>query len=500
MKRFTTIQPPASFSREGQNALIGRRHASRSIARRPTEPASPSVASRRASSSSAVYPLGRASTVEVDALVIGGGPIGLSTAYHLAAMHRGCDGSGIVVVERDPTYARSSATLSAGGIRQQFSLKENVEMSLYGRDFLRRAHELLRSNDDDDDDEEEVDVQFQEHGYLFLAASEGGRDQLIRNNKTQRLAGCNDVTLLGRDELERKFPWLNTTDIVLGSYGERGEGWFDPWALIRGLKKKCLSMGVTFVNGRPVSSRRDAENDGGRVLSVDVLVEDRNVVRYNVNCVVNAAGAHCNGVMEILAGKGGGGHGLAHPIPVEPRKRCIFFIHCNTSQGDLVPKIAPLTVCPTSGVYFRSEGSVGANGETMGNFLCGVSPRRDVDRAIGDMNELDYADHQLWDDVIWPALYHRVPAFGDVKVKSSWAGLYEYNTIDQNAIIDFHPEMNNVIMANGFSGHGLQQSPAAGRAVSELISCDGRFESLDLSIFSFERICNNRPIFETGIV
>lgn len=295
-------------------------------------------------------------------------------------------------------------------------------MTLYGRDFLRRAHDLLRVDGDD-----EVDVQFQEHGYLFLAASASGREQMIRNNQTQRSAGCADIVLLEPDELGRRFPWLNTSDVVMGSYGERGEGWFDPWALIRGLKNKCRSLGVKFVNGRPVASERDGPNNSndGRVLSVDVLEEDKDVVRYKVDRVVNAAGAHCNGVMEILANKGRGGRGLAHPIPVEPRKRCIFFIHCNPRQEYTVPKIAPLTICPSSGVYFRSEGSVSADGEPTGNFLCGVSPRRDADRAIGDMDELDYADHQLWDDVIWPALYHRVPAFGEVKVRSSWAGLYE---------------------------------------------------------------------------
>ena len=318
---------------------------------------------------------------------------------------------------------RGSLIASLSPLAIQFSLKENVQMTLYGRDFLRRAHELLRVNDDDDE-EEEVDVQFQERGYLFLASSGAGREQLIANNRTQISAGCDDIALIERDELERMFPWLNTNDVVLGSYGARGEGWFDPWAYMRGLKNKCRSMGVRFVTGRPVASNRDG-GSGGRVLSVDVLEADGDVVRYNVNRVVNAAGAHCNAVMEILA-DGKGGRGLTHPIPVEPRKRCIFFIHCNTRQEDVVvPQIAPLTVDPTSGVYFRSEGLVGPDGEATGNFLCGVSPQHNVDRAIADMDELEYADHQLWDDVIWPALYHRVPAFGDVKVKSSWAGLYE---------------------------------------------------------------------------
>lgn len=114
-----------------------------------------------------------------------------------------------------------------------------------------------------------------------------------------------------------------------------------------------------------------------------------------------------------------------YPIPVEPRKRCIFFFHCATNQNEVVPHIAPLTICPTSMVYFRSEGHVEENGEATGNFLGGVSPTKEKDRAIHDASDLDNPDHELWDDIIWPALYYRVPAFGEVKLKSSWAGLYE---------------------------------------------------------------------------
>lgn len=225
-------------------------------------------------------------------------------------------------------------------------------------------------------------------------------------------------------------------------------------------------------------------------------------------------------MMDILAGS----NKLQYPIPIEPRKRCIFFFHCATNQEEIVPRIAPLTICPISNVYFRSEGHVDENGEATGNFLCGVSPTKEKDHAICDVSELDYADHELWDEVIWPSLYKRVPAFGEVKLKSSWAGLYECkcdclkcyavstiefnpttptmadNTLDQNAIIDFHPEMTNVLMVNGFSGHGLQQAPAAGRAAAELVA-EGGFQTLDLGVFSFDRCYGkNPPVFELGIV
>lgn len=149
------------------------------------------------------------STSNNTTLIIGGGPVGLSTAYHLVLA---APNANITVLERDPTYSRASATLSAGGIRQQFSLKQNVQMSIYGRDFLRSANDLLRVDD------EEFDVQFQEKGYLFLASTEKGAEIMRRNNKVQVGEGA-DVKLLNNMELKKKFPWLNTDDIVLGSYG-----------------------------------------------------------------------------------------------------------------------------------------------------------------------------------------------------------------------------------------------------------------------------------------
>lgn len=306
-------------------------------------------------------------------------------------------------------------------------------MSLYGRDFLREAGRLLKVAESSDGVEEDVDVQFREHGYLFLASTSQGKEQLIRNHEVQKSAGCKDIHLQTPMQLRQRFPWLNVDDILLGSFGEKGEGWFDPWALLRGLKMKCQSMGVKFVKGSPMGSVRDEGGDG-RVLSVDVLQDEekgQKLVRYNVDNVVNAAGAHCGKLMETLAGctsNHDGNRKLLYPIPVEPRKRCIFFFHCATQQqcpDSVVPNIAPLTVCPVSNIYFRSEGVISKNGDPTGNFLCGVSPPKEMDAAIRDMSELDNADHELWQDVLWPALYHRVPAFGEVKVKSSWAGLYE---------------------------------------------------------------------------
>lgn len=422
----------------------------------------------------------------VDTLIIGGGPIGLSTAYHLAKM-RNDDGRGITVLERDPKYTRASATLSAGGIRQQFSLKENVQMTLYGVDFLTKNHDLFQ----------EDELQFQQNGYLFLATSAQGMERMKQNHDIQVAAGCDHIHLLSPDQLRDKFPWLNVSDVYLGSYGTKGEGWFDPWAYINRLREKCSQMGVEYVHGQPVSASRDGAT--GNIKSVKVNLfspkdSGTQVKDIHSKYIVNAAGAHCSTLMEMLAGE----EELHYPIPVKPRKRCLFFFNCSTKQQEVVPDVAPLTV-DSSMVYFRSDGGLG-----QGNFICGVSPPTDRDPDYDDNQKEDgglSVDHDLFEEIIWPALYHRVPAFGDIKVKSSWAGFYEYNTVDQNAIIDFHPEIPNALMINGFSGHGLQQSPAAGRAGAELISHDNKFQSLDLNRFRFDRMMENgQPVYELGII
>ena len=117
------------------------------------------------------------------------------------------------------------------------------------------------------------------------------------------------------------------------------------------------------------------------------------------------------------------------------------------------------------------------------------------DGRAGDF-EVDYS---LFEEVVWPMLAHRVPAMEELKLQRAWAGHYDYNTLDQNAVIGAHPEISNLIFANGFSGHGLQQSPAAGRAVAELI-VHGKFVSLDLTLFGYQRVAERRVVKELNII
>jgi len=167
-------------------------------------------------------------------------------------------------------------------------------------------------------------------------------------------------------------------------------------------------------------------------------------------------------------------------LPVEPRRRSVFVFDCR----ETLP-LLPLTIDP-SGVWFRPEGRF---------WLAGTTPAPGNDPPGAPLE----VQHQEWDDMVWPALAHRVAAFEAAKVVNSWAGYYEYNTFDQNGIVGRHPEIDSIVFATGFSGHGIQQSPAVGRAVAELV-VHGSYRTLDLSLFGYERISAGRPVRELNVV
>lgn len=386
-----------------------------------------------------------------DVLLIGGGVIGSAIAYFLAA--GGFDGS-VVVVERDSTYRTSSTALSAASIRQQFSVPENIAMSMFGIQFLRRVDEHLGIDGDP------IALSLHEGGYLFLATPEK-RGILARNHALQTAAGA-DIAWLEPEALKARFPWLTVEDIAAGTLGLSGEGWFDAYALLQGFRKKAKTLGVTYVEGEVAG----VERDGDRVTAVRLASGER----IACGTAVNAAGAR-GGMVAEMAGI---------DLPVRPRRRSVFVFDCKDEVPDL-----PLLIDPT-GVYVRPEGR---------QFICGVSPDEASDFDTLDL-DVDYA---LFEDHIWPTLAHRIPAFEAIKQVGAWAGLYEVNTLDHNAVLGPHPEVRNFLFANGFSGHGLQQAPAVGRAIAEWI-VHGRWVSLDLSAFAYDRIPANRPVRELNVV
>ncbi len=385
-------------------------------------------------------------------VIVGAGVIGSSIAYFLRAADPRVE---VVVIERDPTYARSSSALSAASIRQQFSTPLSIQMSLYGIAFLRSLGERLAV------DGVQPSIDLHEGGYLFLATAQGA-STLRENHALQRRLGA-DIRLLDAAGLQARFPWLNTADLAAGAFGESGEGWFDGYGLVQALRKKAQALGARYEADEVVDLRRD----GRRVTEVVTARGGR----HACDVVVNAAGAWSRRIAQML--------GI--DLPVYARRRSIF----NVSSPARLER-CPLLIDP-SGVYFRPEGRT---------YLCGTSPHADHDP---DDLPLDEVDHALFDDVIWPVLAHRVPQFEALRVERCWSGYYEYNVLDQNAIIGPHPDIDNCIFANGFSGHGLQQGPATGRGVSELI-LHGRYTTLDLSALGFARVLDNRPIVEKNVV
>ncbi|WP_186056712.1 NAD(P)/FAD-dependent oxidoreductase [Burkholderia gladioli] len=385
-------------------------------------------------------------------VIIGGGVIGSAVAYFL----RAADPSvAVTVIERDPTYARSSSALSAASIRQQFSTPLSIRMSLFGIAFLRELGERLAI------DGARPSIDLHEGGYLFLATPAG--EATLRENHALQLAEGAQIRYLEREALAAGFPWLNVEDLAAGCYGERGEGWFDGYGLVQALRKKAQSLGARYLASEAV----DLVREGRRITHV-VSADGE---RHACDTVVNAAGAWARRIAELAGVE----------IPVFARRRSIF----NVSSPARLER-CPLLIDP-GGVYFRPEGRT---------YLCGTSPAPDRDP---DDLPLDEVDHALFDEVIWPTLAHRVPGFEALRVENCWSGYYEYNVFDHNAIIGYHPEVENCIFANGFSGHGLQQGPATGRGVSELI-LHGRYTTLDLSELDWTRVLENRPIVEKNVV
>lgn len=229
-----------------------------------------------------------------------------------------------------------------------------------------------------------------------------------------------------------------------------------------------------------------AETDEPYFKPKDVLVrtDDNKVYPLQFAVCINAAGPNAGNVAKMA---GIGAH-KTHSVfkiglPVEPRKRCVYMVHSPNGPGLECP-----VLIDHKGSYVRREG-------LAGNYLCGASPQPDEEPSASNLD----VDYEFFNSRVWPEIAHRCPSFNELKLKAAWAGYYDYNTLDQNAIIGLHPLHSNIIFANGFSGHGIQQAPAVGRAVMEML-LDGEYKTIDLTRFGFERILDNQPVFEKNVV
>ncbi len=386
-----------------------------------------------------------------DVVIAGGAAMGSSLAFHLAA-DVGFKGR-VLVVEKDLTYAKAASALSASSIRQQFSTAINILVSLHGIDFLRRGRDILAVDGD------APDLTVREGGYLYLA-TDAGAHVLRENNALQKQLGA-DIALMTPPELAARFPYLNVEDLALGSFGLSGEGWFDGYSLTQAFRRKARSLGATYREAAVAG----VEREGRRVVAA--RLDDG--TRVACGAFVNCAGASGARWISQMCG---------FDIPIESRKRSVFQFTCPSPVPDL-----PLMI-DVSGVWVRPEGE---------GFIGAGVP--DDDPHTDDF-DVDWAQ---FDEQLWPALAHRIPAFEQIRPGRAWAGHYDLNLFDHNAIVGRMPGLDNAYLAAGFSGHGIQQSPAVGRGLAELIA-HGGYRALDLSDFAFERIAAGRKILEKNVI
>ena len=396
-------------------------------------------------------------TDSYDVVIVGGAMFGSSTAWFLSDNpdFRGR----VLVVERDPTYKNAATSHTNSCMRQQFSSELNVRISQFAADFVKNLRAYMGG------DLRAPELFIQSYGYMYLADTQAFADVLRESQAVQIAAGAGTKPMTP-EEIKHEYPFYNIDDIVLGSINLVDEGYWDCVAVFDAWRRSARERGVEFVANEVVAMTK---NSGGtRVESV--TLKSGEVIACG--CVVNASGTR--GLLTS--------HMAGIEIPVEPRKRYTYiFLAEKPLDRDL-----PLTIDP-SGVHMRQDGKR--------TYMAGG--HAEIDPAV-DYDDFSM-DHSLWEEKIWPVIATRIPQFDAIKLTHSWAGHYDYNTFDHNAILGPHTEVENFLFLNGFSGHGLQQSPAMGRGTAEWITY-GAYRSLDLTPFHFGRIARNEPFVEKAII
>ena len=380
-------------------------------------------------------------------VIIGGGVIGSSIAYHLAQAGHAGD---TIVIEPDPTYEFAASPRATGGIRQLFTVPENIRMAQYGHEVYGQFETLMAING------EPAPINFQRRGYLWFGSGKADVDALIANWRVQTAHDAR-VELLDRKGVKHRFPSMRVDDIDIAAYSP-DDGYMDPYSVLMGFRRKAASLGVKYLKDRVV----EFEVTGKRVAAVTLESGER----LGGELFVNAA--NCWG--PELCDK------LGMKVPVAPLHRLTFYFEIRETLEEM-----PLTRHISKNVSFRPQGAGYITGNTK------------YDEPPGFNWDVDY---NYFDEAIWPGLAERVPAFEALKVTGAWAGHYDQNSFDNNAILGpWVGVLDNFHIALGFSGHGLMQAPAVGRALSELLLY-GRYQTLDLSRMGYQRILDGTPLLD----
>jgi glycine/D-amino acid oxidase-like deaminating enzyme len=392
-----------------------------------------------------------------DIVIIGGAMMGAAAAWFLSD-DTDFDGR-VLVVDRDLSYENTSTMHTNSCMRQQFSGELNVRISQFAADFVKNLPRYM-GNDD-----RVPDLSIRAFGYMYLADNDGFADVLRESQKVQVAAGA-ATQLMTPEQIKQAYPFYNLDDIVLGSINLVDEGFWDATAVFDWWRKSTRERGVEYIENEVTAITKNAA--GTRVESV--TLKSGEVVACGQ--LLNASGLRAARTAQMA--------GI--DVPVEPRKRYSWIFSAQTP----LDRDLPLTIDP-SGVHVRENGG--------GTYQCGG--HTEVDPAV-DYD--DFAmDHSLWESHVWPILATRIPQFEAIKVQSEWAGHYAMNTFDHNAVLGPHTQVENFFFINGFSGRGLQQSLAMGRGTAEML-VHGRYTTLDLTPFHFDRIPLGRKIIEKAII
>ena len=380
-----------------------------------------------------------------DIVLIGGGIVGSSIAYHLVA----AGGKNVLVIERETAQGRGSTGKSMGGVRAQFSTPVNIQMSLYSIPFYASFEERLGYPCD-----------YRPQGYLFCATSEKHMAYLRANYEKQVAMGLKNVRLVADDEIRTQFPQLRADDIVGGSFCST-DGFVDPNSAMVGFMTWASDHGAMLWKNAEVIkiSRRNGTFE---------VTTARDTV--STPTVVNCAGPWAAGIAKMVGVE----------LPVEPLRRMLV----PTESFDQFPHTAPMIVDMSNGFHFRPESR---------GFLFAWN---DPEEVPGYKTDFDPA----FIEKILTRAADRVPVFENVAVnpKRAWAGLYEM-TPDHHPILGESPEVPGFFFANGFSGHGVMHAPATGKILSDLIFT-GNTDLIDASLLNFSRFAEGRTIHESAVL
>jgi sarcosine oxidase, subunit beta len=381
-----------------------------------------------------------------DVVIVGGGIVGASIAYHLTAA--GCHN--VLVVERESHQGKGSTGKSMGGVRAQFSTEVNIRMSLYAIPFYATFEDRLG-----------YPCGYKPQGYLFCATTQAHLKYLSENQDRQKALGLDHVRMIAADEIASMFPQMRTDDVVGGSFCDT-DGFVDPYSVMNGFTAWATEHGARLWRSTEVTG---VELDSDGVAGVRTT---RGTVRTRV--VVNAAGAWAASVGKMV--------GLE--LPVEPMRRMLV----PTEPFDRFPKSAPMIIDMSNGFHFRPEG--------LGFLLAWNDP----EETPGYNTEFEPG----FIEKVLVRAASRVPCFENLAVnpKRAWAGLYEMSP-DHHAILGPVQAVKGLFLANGFSGHGVMHAPATGKVLGDLI-LSGHTDVIDARVLRVERFADGDVVHETAVL